>query len=115
MSYTFKTAVPVIIEGVGAKKAVNPFKEAVADIAWKTNPTTGKPEALSFVEECDNSDEKVVDSIKGKIARLLTDAGKQLKKPGTVRRAFQGVDGGLLVTFWVVPLQERPRKKETDK
>lgn len=113
MSYTFKQAEPIAITGTGAKKADNPFAEAVAGIAWKNDPKTGKPLALSFTEEYDAEN---ADKIKGKIRRLMKDAGDALETPGTVRTAVidtkndKGIVTGGTITFWVVKLQERPRK-----
>ncbi len=117
MSYTFETAEPVTIQGTGVKPEDNPFTEAVAGIAWKTNPDTGKPLALSFTEEHGN-DLEDVQKIRNKIGSLLRRAGLALEKPGTVRKAMADVkDGkgkvvGTRITFWVVELQKRPRKTE---
>lgn len=114
MTYAFKQAEPVAITGTGAKKADNPFTAAVESIAWRNHPTTGKPEALSFTEEHDGT-EKNVDQIKNKIRRLMKDAGDSLKTPGTVRTAFELIGKDTLkITFWVVKLQERPRKKTAE-
>jgi hypothetical protein len=108
LNITFEAAKPVKIEGTGSKKADNPFQDAVNGIAWQTD-TDGDPKALSYVEE-HTEDEK--DRVRARIARLLSDAGKSLEEPGTVRRHFADVTGGTKVTFWVTKLQKRPRKTD---
>jgi hypothetical protein len=119
MSYTFEAAEPVTIQGTGTKKEDNPFAEAVAGIAWKTNESTGKPLALSFVEE-HGADDEDVKKIRGRITSLLRRAGLDLDTPGTVRKDFRTVTDakgkvvGTRVTFWVVELQKRPRIDKTE-
>jgi len=114
MSYNFEKSVPVTMTGVGAKKMDNPFTDAVKSIAWKNDEATGKPLALSFVEEHDGGEESV--TLINRIKRMLQEAGAALETPGTVRRHVETVkDGkgkvtGSRITFWVVKLQERPRK-----
>ncbi len=115
MSYNFEKAEPVVVVGGGSKKADNPFTEAVASIAWKTDDTTGKPLALSFTEE---HDAESAGKVRDQVRRRMRDAGLALETPGTVRTAFtpmndkNGKVTGSKVTFWVVKLQERPREKK---
>ncbi len=110
MTYTFEKAEPVAITGTGAKKADNPFTKVVAEIAWKNDKTTGKPEARACIESHDG-DPKSVEKLKNRIRRQVKDAGDALETPGTVRTAFENLPGNKLkITFWVVKLQIRERK-----
>ncbi len=110
MSYQFEDATPVTITGTGAKKMDNPFTEIVSQIAWK-NGKDGKPIAKAFIEEHEDNAE-IMKTIHGRIRRLMSEAGRALEVPGTVRIAFERVAAGTKVTFWVVKLQERPRTEK---